>query len=196
MANVSIKEVISVKGMLKKGYGYSIGDSVRKSKFTPEMKKWIEINSRNEKVNANSAEAIRNMMLKELKLHNESISLNTFIKHLGKTCNLTYKKVSYPKPTMDSNETKLLRYFYTLNLIPPLLDGYIPIFIDEAGISMGMSQKMAWIPHGESLTKDCPTNSEHYTQLGAVTPNKILAYMMIKGFSNQYIFLWFLSKIS
>ena len=61
---------------------------------------------------------------------------------------------------------------------------------------MGMSQKMAWIPRGESLTKDCPTNSEHYTILGAVTPNKILAYMMIKGFSNQYIFLWFLSKIS
>ncbi|OCB06978.1 hypothetical protein TTHMIC_00005 [Tetrahymena thermophila SB210] len=81
LANFFIKKVISVKGMLKKGYGYSIGDSVRKSKFTQEIKKWIEINSRNEKVDANSSEAIRNMRLKELKLPEESISLNTFIKH-------------------------------------------------------------------------------------------------------------------
>ncbi|KAL4493176.1 hypothetical protein ABPG72_003261 [Tetrahymena utriculariae] len=165
LANVSLKEVISVKGMLKKGYGYTIGESIRKSKFTPEMKKWIEINSRNEKVNANSACNIRKMMLKELKLPEESISLNTFIRHLGKTCNLSYKNISYPKPTMDSDKTKEQRYFYALELIPPLLQGYIPIFIDEAGISMSMSQKMAWIPRGESLSKDCPTNSEHYTIL-------------------------------
>ncbi|KAL4463805.1 hypothetical protein ABPG74_005742 [Tetrahymena malaccensis] len=196
MANVNLKEVVSVQGMIKKGYGYTIGESIRKSKFTPEMKKWIEINCRNEKVNTNSASNIRKIMLKELKLPEESISLATFIRHLGKTCNLSYKNVSYPKPTMDSQKTKEQRYYYALELIPPLLDGYIPIFIDEAGISMGMNQTMAWIPRGERLTKDCPTNSEHYTILGAVTPDKILAYMMIKGFSNQYIFLWFLSKIS
>ena len=57
-------------------------------------------------------------------------------KNLKKACNLSYKCLSYCKPTMETEETKLQRYTFVLEMIPALLGDFIPIFIDEAGISL------------------------------------------------------------
>ena len=85
---------------------------------------------------------------------------------------------------METEETKLQRYTFVFEIIPALLGDFIPIFIDEAGISLTQQRKCAWIPKGEVLIRDCNSGNSHLTILGAITPERILAYTVIRRWVN------------
>ena len=60
---------------------------------------------------------------------------------------------------------------------------------------MSDQQKYGWLPKGETAVLETFTETRHFTILGAVTSEKVLAYMVIKGWADQYIFIGFISEI-
>jgi hypothetical protein len=69
------------------------------------------------------------------------------------------------------------------------------VFIDEVGISVNSNKKYGWVPIGETLTRSHVKNTSHITIIGAITDERILGYMVLKGFINAKLFAGFIAKL-
>lgn len=96
---------------------------------------------------------------------------------------------------MDSQSVKCERFDFVLNIVPVILQGLIPIYIDEAAINLENKKKYCWMPKGETLVSQKASNVKNITILGAMTPNGVLCYQLIGGWACQYIFMGFLANV-
>ena len=58
-----------------------------------------------------------------------------------------------------------------------------------------MGKKRAWITKGKEFISYPNKDTRHLTILGAMTEREVLAYMVIDGWVDQYMFMGFLSEI-
>ncbi|KAL4463837.1 hypothetical protein ABPG74_005774 [Tetrahymena malaccensis] len=189
------KELLSVKQLLRQGYSTLIGFIDRSTAFTSEVQKWVNFNKRNLDITLSTAEKIKKKAAQELGLPESFISTSGFRKGMVQKCKMSFKRLSYCKPNMEDDETKRQRELFVLEMAPMLLKDYEPIFIDEAGLMLNQKQVYGWVPKGQKAILESTSSTNHITILGAVTKSRVLCYMLVKGWVDQYIFAAFLSEI-
>ena len=80
-------------------------------------------------------------------------------------------------------------------MTPMILKDFDPIFFDEAGLMLNQKQMYGWIPKGQKAILESSASTNHITILGAITRSRVLCYMLVRGWVDQYIFIAFLSEI-
>ncbi|KAL4480963.1 hypothetical protein ABPG72_014431 [Tetrahymena utriculariae] len=187
--------MLSVKQLLRQRYSAQIGLYDRSTNFTYEVQKWVQLNKRNLDFTLNTAEKIKKKAAQELGLPESFISTSGFRKLMNQKCKMSFKRLSYCKPNMEDNETKHQRELFVLEMAPMLLKDYEPIFIDEAGLMLNQKKMYGWVPKGQKAILESSSSTNHITILGAVTRSRVLCYMLVKGWVDQYIFATFISEI-
>ena len=143
-------EIYQIKALLDAGRHPEVFLFSHRRKFTEEMQGWVEANKRDPSFCLSTSAEILSKMRSALSLPEDCISLKSFQKRLHDTCMLSYKRASYAKPNMENEETRFQRKLFVFEMIPALLQGFIPIFIDETGISLDLKRERAWIPREKS----------------------------------------------
>ncbi|KAL4499100.1 hypothetical protein ABPG72_017002 [Tetrahymena utriculariae] len=194
-SKINSKELHSVKQLIYQGYSGQIGITDRSTKFTSDVQKWVNCSKRSLDFTFSSADQIKKQAAQELNLPEQFISTSGFRKAMNKKCNVSYKRLSYCKPSMEDDETRSQREHFVIEMVPMLLKDYEPIFIDEAGLMLNQKQMYGWVPKGQKAIVESSSSTNHLTILGAVTRSRVLCYMLVRGWVDQHIFMAFISQI-
>ncbi|KAL4500765.1 hypothetical protein ABPG72_016271 [Tetrahymena utriculariae] len=164
-------------------------------KITYNVKNWIEKNKEKPEFLAGNCKDHIEMIRQELNLPEKWIKPSSLSKYYTRKAKLSYKLVNKTKPEMDNEETKKQRKDYVIYMIPALVQGSQPIYIDETGIKLDLGKKRAWISKGKEFIAYPNKDTRHLTILGAMTEKEVLAYTVVDGWIDQYMFMGFLSEI-
>ncbi|KAL4465340.1 hypothetical protein ABPG72_017094 [Tetrahymena utriculariae] len=170
-------------------------ESGSEKKITYNVKNWIEKNKEKPEFLAGNCKDHIEMIRQELNLPEKWITPSSLSKYYTRKAKLSYKLVNKTKPEMDNEETKKQRKDYVIYMIPALVQGSQPIYIDETGIKLDLGKKRAWISKGKEFIAYPNKDTRHLTILGAMTEKEVLAYTVVDGWIDQYIFMGFLSEI-
>ena len=113
-----------------------IKTSSRQGKITDAVKYWIENHKETEEFRNSTIKEHIELISKDLDLAPNWIHCSCLQRYYKKYANLSFKMVNRTKPDMDNEESKRQRREFVLEMIPAILAGYQPIFIDETGIKL------------------------------------------------------------